>query len=184
MDKLWLAQKSSNRTPLGFRSGRPFLSITPLQVTLSLPMWALKSPSRTMAMRGSERSIPNPKAQGGEPLVHQGELQHMSAELRSYEQAQTGFGTVLVWPVTLDLFALGVPTRGIKPWTTQLLGSFRCSNPSTTISAGSRRGKQNTINQFYWDNRSHIDNAWYFLHYCHGGILFFVQKFKNKIKKK
>ena len=30
MDRLWLAQKSNNKTPLGFRSGRPFLPITPL----------------------------------------------------------------------------------------------------------------------------------------------------------
>uniref|UniRef100_A0A3P9K7N3 Ig-like domain-containing protein n=1 Tax=Oryzias latipes TaxID=8090 RepID=A0A3P9K7N3_ORYLA len=33
---------------LGFRLGRPFLPITPLQVLLSLPTWTLKSPSRTM----------------------------------------------------------------------------------------------------------------------------------------
>uniref|UniRef100_A0A3B3BJC0 Ig-like domain-containing protein n=1 Tax=Oryzias melastigma TaxID=30732 RepID=A0A3B3BJC0_ORYME len=39
-------QKSNNKTPLGFRSGRLFLPITPLQVPLSLPTWALKSPRR------------------------------------------------------------------------------------------------------------------------------------------
>lgn len=43
---LWT--KSNNRTHLHFRSGRPFLPITPLQVLLSLPTWALKSPSRKM----------------------------------------------------------------------------------------------------------------------------------------
>ena len=43
MDKLWLAQKSNGWTPLEFRSGSLFLPITPLQVLLSLPPWALKS---------------------------------------------------------------------------------------------------------------------------------------------
>ncbi|KAI3369532.1 hypothetical protein L3Q82_007742 [Scortum barcoo] len=33
--------------------------------------------------------IPNPKAQGSDPLVHRGELQHMAAELGSYKQAHT-----------------------------------------------------------------------------------------------
>jgi len=47
MDSPWRAQKSNNRTPLWFRSGGPFLPITPFQVSLSLPKWALKSPSRT-----------------------------------------------------------------------------------------------------------------------------------------
>lgn len=49
IDTLWLAQKSNNWRPLfRFRSGRPFLPIVPLQVTLLLPTWSLKSPSRTM----------------------------------------------------------------------------------------------------------------------------------------
>ncbi|KAI3367927.1 hypothetical protein L3Q82_026753 [Scortum barcoo] len=33
----------------------------------------------------SKRPIPNPKAQGSDPLVHRGELQHVAAELGSYE---------------------------------------------------------------------------------------------------
>ncbi|KAI3351319.1 hypothetical protein L3Q82_005864 [Scortum barcoo] len=37
----------------------------------------------------SKRPIPNPKAQGSDPLVHRGELQHVAAELGSYEQAHT-----------------------------------------------------------------------------------------------
>ncbi|KAI3361628.1 hypothetical protein L3Q82_001994 [Scortum barcoo] len=38
----------------------------------------------------SKRPIPNPKAQGSNPLVHhRGELQHMAAELGSYKQAHT-----------------------------------------------------------------------------------------------
>ncbi|TWW67249.1 hypothetical protein D4764_02G0002900 [Takifugu flavidus] len=32
-----------------------------------------------------------------------------------------------------DLFAIGGPTRGIKPQTTELLGSLGHANPSTTI---------------------------------------------------
>jgi len=41
MDNRWLAQKSKNKTPFRFRSGRLFLPITPFQVTPSLPTWAL-----------------------------------------------------------------------------------------------------------------------------------------------
>lgn len=44
----WWAQKPSNRTPLRFWSGWPLLPNTPLQVSLSLLMWALKSPSEMM----------------------------------------------------------------------------------------------------------------------------------------
>ncbi|CAI5654085.1 unnamed protein product [Oreochromis niloticus] len=40
-------KKSINKTPLGFRSGRPFFPVTPLQVSLLFPTCALKSPSRT-----------------------------------------------------------------------------------------------------------------------------------------
>ncbi|KAI3364651.1 hypothetical protein L3Q82_011433 [Scortum barcoo] len=37
----------------------------------------------------SKRPIPDPKAQGSDPLVHRSELQHMAAELGSYKQAHT-----------------------------------------------------------------------------------------------
>ncbi|KAI3359835.1 hypothetical protein L3Q82_014190 [Scortum barcoo] len=37
------------------------------------------------AQTTSKRPIPNPKAQGSDPLVHRGELQHMAAELGSYK---------------------------------------------------------------------------------------------------
>ena len=43
MDNPWLAQKSKNKTPFRFRSGRPFLPIKPLKVTPSMPTWALKA---------------------------------------------------------------------------------------------------------------------------------------------
>lgn len=48
MDEQLLAQKSSNKRPLGFKSGSLFLPITPLRVTLALRMWVLKSPSKTI----------------------------------------------------------------------------------------------------------------------------------------
>lgn len=51
---LWpLAQMSSNRMPIRFRSGRPFLPITQFQVALSLPTWVLKSSSRMMVAPAS-----------------------------------------------------------------------------------------------------------------------------------
>ncbi|KAI3355877.1 hypothetical protein L3Q82_004426 [Scortum barcoo] len=44
---------------------------------------------RPVGTNNSKRPIPNPKAQGSNPLVHRGELQHMAAELGSYKQAHT-----------------------------------------------------------------------------------------------
>ncbi|KAI3358067.1 hypothetical protein L3Q82_003078 [Scortum barcoo] len=44
---------------------------------------------RPVGTNNSKRPIPNPKAQGSDPLVHRGELQHVAAELGSYEQAHT-----------------------------------------------------------------------------------------------
>ena len=44
---LWQAQKSSYKTPLGFRSGGQSFPTTPLQGSLLLPTWPLKSPRRT-----------------------------------------------------------------------------------------------------------------------------------------
>ena len=61
MAKLRLAQKSNNWTPLRFRSGRPFLPTTPLQVMLSLPTWALKSPNRTTELPGGNHSRTPPR---------------------------------------------------------------------------------------------------------------------------
>lgn len=53
MDNLWFAQKSSNRTLLWFTSGRLFLPITRLRVSLLLLTWVLKSPSKTTASSGT-----------------------------------------------------------------------------------------------------------------------------------
>ncbi|KAI3354902.1 hypothetical protein L3Q82_004703 [Scortum barcoo] len=44
---------------------------------------------RPVCTNNSKRPIPDPKAQGSDPLVHRGELQHMAAELGSYKQAHT-----------------------------------------------------------------------------------------------
>ncbi|KAI3361554.1 hypothetical protein L3Q82_013689 [Scortum barcoo] len=44
---------------------------------------------RPVGTNNSKRPIPNPKAQGSDPLVHRGELQHVAAELGSYKQAHT-----------------------------------------------------------------------------------------------
>ncbi|KAI3370592.1 hypothetical protein L3Q82_007162 [Scortum barcoo] len=40
---------------------------------------------RPVGTNNSKRPIPNPKAQGSDPLVHRSELQHMAAELGSYK---------------------------------------------------------------------------------------------------
>ncbi|KAI3361676.1 hypothetical protein L3Q82_001946 [Scortum barcoo] len=51
--------------------------------------WVLCTAVWPIGTNNSKRPIPNPKAQGSDPLVHQGELQHMAAELGSYKQAHT-----------------------------------------------------------------------------------------------
>ncbi|KAI3361980.1 hypothetical protein L3Q82_012330 [Scortum barcoo] len=51
--------------------------------------WVLCTAVRPVGTNNSKRPIPNPKAQGSDPLVHRGELQHMAAELGSYKQAHT-----------------------------------------------------------------------------------------------
>ncbi|KAI3357959.1 hypothetical protein L3Q82_002951 [Scortum barcoo] len=51
--------------------------------------WVLCTAVRPVGTNNSKRPIPNPKAQGSDPLVHRGELQHMAAELGSYKQAHS-----------------------------------------------------------------------------------------------
>ncbi|KAI3354870.1 hypothetical protein L3Q82_004668 [Scortum barcoo] len=51
--------------------------------------WVLCTAVRPVGTNNSKRPIPNPKAQGSDPLVHRSELQHMAAELGSYKQAHT-----------------------------------------------------------------------------------------------
>lgn len=94
------------KTPLRFRSGRPFPSHTPPSVTT----WALKSPVELWGPQSghhqsppqelqegrvlcapvrhvdpinSRRPVPDPEVQWYDPLVHWGELQNMAAELVS-----------------------------------------------------------------------------------------------------
>ena len=48
-EKLWLPQTSNSRILLGIRLGRLFIPITPFQVLLSLHMWALEFPVKTLS---------------------------------------------------------------------------------------------------------------------------------------
>ncbi|KAK3554715.1 hypothetical protein QTP70_032636 [Hemibagrus guttatus] len=49
--------------------------------------WVLHTAIRPISRNNSETLIPGPKAQGNNPLVYQGKLQHMAAELGGYKQA-------------------------------------------------------------------------------------------------
>ncbi|KAK3573296.1 hypothetical protein QTP86_022363 [Hemibagrus guttatus] len=65
--------------------GGPFLPITPLQGLQE--GWVLHTAVRPISRNNSETPIPGPKAQGNNPLVYRGKLQHMVAELGGYKQA-------------------------------------------------------------------------------------------------
>ncbi|KAK3544076.1 hypothetical protein QTP86_001148 [Hemibagrus guttatus] len=49
--------------------------------------WVLHTAIRPISRNNSETPIPGPKAQGNNPLVYRGKLQHMAAELGGYKQA-------------------------------------------------------------------------------------------------
>ncbi|KAK3551440.1 hypothetical protein QTP70_017320 [Hemibagrus guttatus] len=49
--------------------------------------WVLHTAVRPISRNNSETPIPGPKAQGNNPLVYRGKLQHMAAELGGYKQA-------------------------------------------------------------------------------------------------
>ncbi|KAK3509347.1 hypothetical protein QTP70_029058, partial [Hemibagrus guttatus] len=53
------------------------------------PGWVLHTAVWPVSRNNSETPIPGPKAQGNNPLVYQGKLQHMAAELGGYKQAHT-----------------------------------------------------------------------------------------------
>lgn len=92
MDKLWLAHKFSNTALLRFRSVRLPLPVIPLLVTLSLPIWVLKSFSRTLLSTTPSNSkkdqytwlsfstndgqdlFPHLRVQGNSLLIHCGTL--------------------------------------------------------------------------------------------------------------
>ena len=61
MDKLQLSWKLNNQTQLGFKLGRSFIQITPLQIRLALPTWALKFPKRTVESLEGAPSNTHPK---------------------------------------------------------------------------------------------------------------------------
>ncbi|KAI3370555.1 hypothetical protein L3Q82_007066 [Scortum barcoo] len=102
--------------------------------------------ARPVGTNNSKRPIPNPKAQGSDPLVHRGELQHMAAELGSYKQAHTssppltlGNTRVVEGPAPLEklgsraqamLGGQGLGRRGPLP---RLLPKPHCTGPSWTF---------------------------------------------------
>ncbi|KAK3566093.1 hypothetical protein QTP86_025702 [Hemibagrus guttatus] len=49
--------------------------------------WVLHTAVRPISRNNSETPIPGPKAQGNNPLIYRGKLQHMAAELGGYKQA-------------------------------------------------------------------------------------------------
>jgi len=72
MDKPWLSQKSNNRTPLGFRSGKPFLPIIPRPVYLApdpdacpFGWWVHRVAARccffVLSLTGPHRGRPGPQ---------------------------------------------------------------------------------------------------------------------------
>ncbi|KAI3371325.1 hypothetical protein L3Q82_023944 [Scortum barcoo] len=87
----------------------------------------------------SKRPIPNPKAQGSDPLVHRGELQHVAAELGSYKQAHTssppltlGNSRVVEGPAPLK--ELGSRAQAMRGGPLpRLLPKPHCTGPSWTF---------------------------------------------------
>ena len=67
---------------------KPLVNWQPVE-TAQLKHAVLCTAVRPISQNTRERPIPDPKAQGGDPLVHRGKLQHMAAELGSYKQAHT-----------------------------------------------------------------------------------------------
>ncbi|KAK3537939.1 hypothetical protein QTP70_024550 [Hemibagrus guttatus] len=49
--------------------------------------WVLHTAIQPISRNNSETPIPGPKAQGNNPLVYRGKLQHMAAKLGGYKQA-------------------------------------------------------------------------------------------------
>ncbi|KAI3369086.1 hypothetical protein L3Q82_026053 [Scortum barcoo] len=131
------------------------LSSVPLPGTPRRP-GTLYCCSARIGTNNSKRPIPNPKAQGSDPLwVHRGELQHVAAELGSYKQAHTssppltlGNSRVVEGPAPLKelgsrraqamrggepdyLWQPGLGRRG--PPATTLLPKPHCTGPSWTF---------------------------------------------------
>ncbi|KAK3555758.1 hypothetical protein QTP86_028953 [Hemibagrus guttatus] len=58
--------------------------------------WVLHTAIWPISRNNSETPIPGPKAQGNNPLVYRGKLQHMAAELRGYKQAHPSPTTLIM----------------------------------------------------------------------------------------
>ncbi|KAI3361272.1 hypothetical protein L3Q82_013455 [Scortum barcoo] len=93
---------------------------------------------RPVGTNNSKRPIPNPKAQGSDPLVHRGELQHMAAELElgSYKQAHTssppltlGNSRVVEGPAPLKELGFQSPSYA---WRVLVQGIGSSRPPATT----------------------------------------------------
>ena len=147
IDRLWLAQKSNNRTPktTSDRGGHSSQSrpsrycrhcrcahwsppVRPWSPTLG-PLaegCILRTAVQCICTNNSHTFSPSPEAWGGDPLVHQGKLQHGGAPGLALDvgpSLPTGrvscltplffmgyFEPYLVWPLTWDQYASGDPT--------------------------------------------------------------------------
>ncbi|KAI3375948.1 hypothetical protein L3Q82_016371 [Scortum barcoo] len=123
----------------------------PSQSTIKYPSQGLQE-GRVLARetQTTARDLsPDLKAQGSDPLVHRGELQHMAAELGSYKQAHTssppltlGNSRVVEGPAPLkelgsraqamrgEFWFQGLGRRGPPP---RLLPKPHCTGPSWTF---------------------------------------------------
>ncbi|KAI3376788.1 hypothetical protein L3Q82_000388 [Scortum barcoo] len=128
---------------------------SPVRSTIKYPSQGLQegrvlcTAVRPVGTNNSKRPIPNPKAQGSDPLVHRGELQHVAAELGSYEQAHTssppltlGNSRVVEGPAPLkELGSRAQAMRGefcSRDWVVEaplprLLPKPHCTGPSWTF---------------------------------------------------
>ncbi|KAK3506512.1 hypothetical protein QTP70_004554 [Hemibagrus guttatus] len=82
--------------------------------------WVLHTTIRPISRNNSETPIPGPKAQGNNPLVYRGKLQHMVAELGGYKPSPTpltiGHSRVEEGPTSLkELGSRAKAVRGGKP---------------------------------------------------------------------
>ncbi|KAI3352181.1 hypothetical protein L3Q82_020997 [Scortum barcoo] len=118
---------------------------SPVRSTIKYPSQGLQegrvlcTAVRPVGTNNSKRPIPNPKAQGSDPLVHRGELQHVAAELGSYEQAHTssppltlGNSRVVEGPAPLK--ELGSRAQAMRGGSLpRLLPKPHCTGPSWTF---------------------------------------------------
>ncbi|KAI3359100.1 hypothetical protein L3Q82_002643 [Scortum barcoo] len=140
---------------------------------------------RPVGTNNSKRPIPNPKAQGSDPLVHRGELQHMAAELGSYKQAHTssppltlGNSRVVEGPAPLkELGSRAQAMRGdsglvhlklkeakpqiswLRGYTAELCTDGRKINLQTILFCVTDRSLQQVLCRYISDTFSHINTV-------------------------